>query len=119
MDSSASCTGNASPRRSCTANRPFPSMPIAMRRAQSASGRPTYVFQHAHQDPAATLDDIRESVTMLEETGRTAQRVMGGANPLTMGIKEGLRQARAALRARETPSPTRRTFAPGWLDGPG
>ena len=72
-----------------------------------------------YQDPAATLNDMRESVTMLEETGRTAQRVMGGANPLTMGIKEGLRQARAALRARETPPPTRRAFAPGWLDGPG
>ena len=71
-----------------------------------------------YQDPAATLDDIRESVTMLEETGRIAQRVMGGANPLTKGIGEGLRQARAALRAREAPPPTRREFARGWLDGP-
>ena len=72
-----------------------------------------------YQDPAATLNDMRESVTMLEETGRTAQRVLGGTNPVTTGIEDNLRRARATLRARETPPPTRRTFAPGWLDGPG
>ena len=58
-----------------------------------------------YQDPAATLDDMRESVTMFEETGRTAQRVMGGANPLTMGMERHLGLARMALHARETPSP--------------
>jgi hypothetical protein len=72
-----------------------------------------------YQDPAATLNDMRESVTMLEETGRTAQRVLGGTQPVTTGIEDNLRRARATLRARETPPPTRRTFAPGWLDGPG
>ena len=38
---------------------------------------------------------------MLEETMRTARRVLGGANPLAMTIERSLRNARAALRARE------------------
>ena len=52
----------------------------------------------------ATLDDLREAVTMLEETMRTARRVLGGANPLAMTIEQSLRNARGALRARETPA---------------
>ena len=56
-------------------------------------------------DPSATLDDLREAVTTLEELERTARRVMGGAHPLTVGIEGYLRDARAALRAREAPSP--------------
>ena len=56
-------------------------------------------------DANATLDDLREAVTTLEETERTARRVMGGAHPLATGIETALRHARAALRARETPSP--------------
>jgi len=59
------------------------------------------------EDPAATLDDLREAVTMLVETARTTQRVMGGTHPLTAGIEENLRDARAALRARETQSSAR------------
>ena len=58
-------------------------------------------------DPASTLDDLREAVSTLEDTERTARRVLGGANPLTTWIEEALRNARAALRARETPSPGR------------
>ena len=54
-------------------------------------------------DDAATLDDLREAVTTLEDTGRTARRVLGGAHPTTEGIEESLRYARAALRARKTP----------------
>ena len=38
------------------------------------------------------------------ETERTARRVLGGAHPVTTGIEGALRDARAALRARETPS---------------
>ena len=49
----------------------------------------------------ATLDDLREAVTTLEETERTARRVFGGAHPLTTGIEGDLRNSRAALRARE------------------
>ncbi len=52
----------------------------------------------------ATLSDLREAVTTLEETVPTARRVLGGAHPLTKGIEGGMRDARAALRARETPS---------------
>ncbi len=51
-------------------------------------------------DPAVTLDDLREAVNTLEDTEQTARRVMGGANPLTTGIEHSLRAARAALRAR-------------------
>ena len=55
-----------------------------------------------YADPAATLDDLREAVTTLEEIEPAARRVLGGAHRLTEGIEKALRQARAALRARET-----------------
>ena len=55
-----------------------------------------------YEDASATLDDLRESVTTFEEIERIARRVMGGAHPLTEGIENDLRNARAALRARET-----------------
>ena len=58
-----------------------------------------------YEDPDATLDDLREAVTTLEEIEPTARRVFGGAHPLTKTIVETLRDARAALRARETPPP--------------
>ena len=54
-------------------------------------------------DEGATLDDLREAVTTLEDAERIARRVLGGANPITTGIEGNLRDARAALRARETP----------------
>ena len=53
----------------------------------------------------ATLDDLREAVTTLEEIERTARRVLGGAHPTTETIGLNLRETRAVLRARETPSP--------------
>ena len=53
-----------------------------------------------------TLDDLREGVTTLEDTERTARRVFGGTHPLTMGIENNLQNARAALRAREAPPPS-------------
>ena len=56
-----------------------------------------------YKDPAARLDDLREAVTTLEDTARIARRVLGGAHPLTEGIGDDLRHARAALHARETP----------------
>ena len=52
----------------------------------------------------ATLDELREAVTTLEDTERIARRVFGGANPLTRWIEKELQNARATLRARETPS---------------
>ena len=62
--------------------------------------------QTVYEDASATLRDLREAVTTLEETARTARRVMGSAHPLTSVIKESLQAARAALRAREPPSET-------------
>ena len=58
-----------------------------------------------HEDPAATLDDLRKAVTTLEEIERTARRVLGGAHPLASAIEVELRKSQAALRTRETPSP--------------
>ena len=58
------------------------------------------------EDNRATLDDLREAVATLEDAGRIARRVLGGAHPLAVGIEIFLQKARAALRARETrPSP--------------
>ena len=56
-----------------------------------------------YNDPAATLSDLREAETTLEDVGRIARRVFGGAHPLTVDTERELRNARAALRARETP----------------
>ena len=55
-------------------------------------------------DDGATLDDLREAVTTLEDAGRIARRVFGGMHPLTSDVEKYLRNARARLRARETPS---------------
>ena len=57
-------------------------------------------------DEGATLDDLREAVTTLEELERTARRVLGGAHPRTKKIESNLRHAREWLAARETPAPT-------------
>ena len=51
---------------------------------------------------AETVDDLREAVATLEDTVRTARRVLGGAHPLTLTLEAVVRKARAALRARET-----------------
>ena len=59
-----------------------------------------------YMDAAAALDDLREAVTMLEDVNRTGRRVFGGAHPLTTLHEAALRQAREALRARETPTPS-------------
>ena len=58
------------------------------------------------RDDGATLDDLREAVTMYEETERIARRVFGGAHPLTVKIGGILPKARAALRAREATEPS-------------
>ena len=56
--------------------------------------------QSLYKDTTATLDDLREAVTTLEDTERIARRVFGGVHPLTKGIEHNLQNARAALRAR-------------------
>ena len=57
-------------------------------------------------DAAATLDDLHEAVTTLEETERIARRVFGGAHPLTTVIERQLRASRATLSARDASSIT-------------
>ena len=54
-----------------------------------------------YKDDDATLDDLREAVTTLEETKRITRRVLGGTHPITDGIGYDLRMARATLTARE------------------
>ena len=54
-----------------------------------------------YDDPAATLADLREAVTTLEETTRTGRRVMGRSHPLVLRFEQDLRNARGALRACE------------------
>jgi hypothetical protein len=58
-----------------------------------------------YENPAAMLDDVREAVTTLKDVEPIARRVLGGAHPLTVEIELHLEKSRAALRARETPSP--------------
>jgi len=55
------------------------------------------------KDSAATLADLREAVTTLAETERISRRLLGGAYPFVVEMEEDLRNARAALAARETP----------------
>ena len=57
-------------------------------------------------DTAATLDDLREAVTTLEDLVPIVRRVFGGTHPFVAELVSGdlLRKARAALRARETQS---------------
>ena len=58
-----------------------------------------------YRDDGATLDDLREAVTTLEDTDRIARRVLGASHPIAVRIETCLRNSRAALRAHEeTPS---------------
>ena len=54
-----------------------------------------------YMDSRATFDDLSEAVTTLEDTERTARRVLGGAHPLTLAIEANVREARDRLAARE------------------
>ena len=54
-----------------------------------------------YQDDSATLDDLREAVTTLEDTERTARRVLGSDHPFTATVETSVRNARAALVARD------------------
>jgi hypothetical protein len=55
--------------------------------------------QTLYKDDAVTLDDLREAVETLEDAGRTARRVLGGAHPTAAGMEKSLRAVRAAIRA--------------------
>ena len=71
-----------------------------------AAGFDTWCYAEVlYKDDGATLGDLREAVETLEEAESVTRRVYGGAHPLVPGIGAVLQEARAALRARETPSP--------------
>ena len=83
-------------------------------------GYDTYALA-LYKDDGATLDDLREAVTTLEDTARTAQRVFGRAHPMVVQLERSLRESRAALRAREMQTTTLMSetapLPPGWIAG--
>ena len=83
-------------------------LPVARRvlsKNNETTLRTRWIYADAlYWDPAATLDNLREAVTTLEDTERIARRVLGGAHPTVANIEISLQNARAALRAREPPS---------------
>ena len=79
-------------------------MPV-MRRVLGESDETTLRMMWSYaavliNNPSATLDDIREAVSTLEDAGRIARRVLGGAHPVTKAVEHDLQKTRAALRAR-------------------
>ena len=83
-------------------------MPVA-RRALGENDEATLRMRSTYAralylDSESTLNDLREALYTLEETARIARRVLGGAHPVTGMIEATLQNARATLRARETPS---------------
>ena len=50
-------------------------------------------------DTDATLDDLREAVRTLEETERTARRVLGASHPTAVRIGRDLKKSRVANKA--------------------
>ena len=50
-------------------------------------------------DDGATLDDLREAVTTLEDLVRIARRVLGTAHPLVENFEIDLQRARATRDA--------------------
>ena len=59
---------------------------------------PWHYARALYEDTGATLDDLREAVTTIEDTVRIARRVMGGGHPLVESIESDLERSRAALR---------------------
>ena len=54
-----------------------------------------------YMDSGATLDDLREAVTTLEDGERIARQLLGGTHPLTTGIEKSIQNVRAELAARD------------------
>ena len=58
-----------------------------------------------HEDPTATLDDLREAVTTLESVAKSYKRVLGESHPETPKVQKALAKARMKLtRARAAAS---------------
>ena len=58
-----------------------------------------------HSQFIGRLRTTHEAVQTSEDTTRTARRVFGGTHPLVAQMQMDLRNARAALRAREETQP--------------
>jgi hypothetical protein len=56
-----------------------------------------------YKDDDATLGDLREAVTTLEDAERISHRALGRSHPITTQTELHLGFAHAALRARKTP----------------
>ena len=54
-----------------------------------------------YEDDGATLGDLHEAVETLEDTARTARRVLGSTHPVTTAIGESLYESRATLAVAE------------------
>ena len=84
-------------------------MPVAQRVLGESNELTLRVRWHyaraLYEDTGTTLDAVREAVTTLEESERTARRVFGGTHPKSKEIEGVLKHARAKLRARETAEP--------------
>ena len=80
-------------------------MPVARRVLGESNGltltmRSNYA-RALYRDDDATLDETREAVTTLEETERTARRVLGSAHPILVFFERHLQNSRTVLQARE------------------
>ena len=80
-------------------------MPVARRvlgesNEQTLGMRLNYA-KSLYEHDGATLDDLREAVTTLEDSDRIARRVFGGAHPFSVSSEHYLRNARATLHVRE------------------
>ena len=76
----------------------------ARRRARATPLRMRGSYAAAlYRDDNATLDDLREAVTTLEDVERTTRRVFGGAHPITGLIGGRLYVARETLAAFDAP----------------
>ena len=80
-------------------------LPVA-RRVLGANNENTHRMRKVYakalfMDDGATLDDLREAVTTLEDIARTARRMLGGAHPFTEQLEVALRDSQGALDARE------------------
>ena len=56
----------------------------------------------SYLDDDIRMSELRESVETLEDTERTAQRVLGSAHLYVQTMGQSLQEARAALRARDS-----------------
>ena len=76
-------------------------MPVAQRvlgESQVTTLKMRLVYAKAlYYDPGATLDNLREAVTTLEETEQTARRVLGGAHPTAAETEKSLQNAQELL----------------------